>query len=123
MPHQNRSKRDDNPARTPKPDEMRAAREANKLSPAEAGKLCFSTGQWWEDCELGRKRCHPAIWQYWLSRVDPIAQLAAAASRRYIQATLPLVSDKGVLYKQFADQALDLIEKLEEQQGALVRQR
>jgi hypothetical protein len=65
MPHPNRSKNRDTPGRNPAGDDMRAAREALGWSPAEAARPVFSTGQWWEDCEAGRKRCHPAVWQLW----------------------------------------------------------
>lgn len=112
MTHANRSKRSDNPARNPTPDEIRQAREKWGLSPADAARLCFNTGQWWEDCEAGTKRMHPAIWRFWrLSASDELPATFAAA-RQYIGGTLPLIT--GEAYHQSAQAALDGMDRVED---------
>lgn len=61
--HPNRSRRKDAPGMTPKPDEIRAAREAAGLSRRDAAALVYATVRGWEKWELGERSMHPAFWE------------------------------------------------------------
>lgn len=72
--HPNRSKRNPSAARNPKPEEIRKAREAAKLTQTEAAELIHCTLRGWQDWESGARRMHPAFWELWRIKI------AAAAS-------------------------------------------
>ena len=59
--HPNRGR--DNPARNPKPPEIRAAREAAGLTQTEAGALIFVSLRGWQQWEAGERPMHPAFWE------------------------------------------------------------
>lgn len=61
--HPNRSRRSPSAARNPKPEEIRAAREAANLTQTEAAVLIHSTLRTWQDWEAGIARMHPALWE------------------------------------------------------------
>ncbi len=68
--HPNRSRRTDAPGRTPKPDEIRAARETAGLSRKDAAWLVHSSWRSWEKWELGMARMHPAIWELFVRKIQ-----------------------------------------------------
>ena len=74
--HPNRS-RAAGPASNPKPEQIRAAREAAGLTQTQAGELVFGTLRTWQDWEHGARRMHPALWAFFLLRTGqhPTAQL------------------------------------------------
>jgi hypothetical protein len=129
MPHANRSKKAENPARNPTPQEIRAARERAGLSQTEAAKLCFSTLRTWQNWEQEQGgesdgesdepkkgvRMHPAIWAFWQSQAFPDDQVGEAfdAARKYIDMTLPFMKGKGVLYERQAAEAIKLMDAVE----------
>lgn len=59
-----------NPASNPKPDEIRAAREAAGLTQDEAAALIYCSGKSWQQWELGARRMHPAFWHLFSIRVS-----------------------------------------------------
>lgn len=63
--HPNRSRRTDAAGRTPKPDEIRAAREAAQLSRDAAAKLIYKSVRAWEKWENGERKMDPAFWELW----------------------------------------------------------
>lgn len=67
--HPNRSRRKDAPGRTPKPDEIRAAREAAGLSRDAAAKLIYKSVRSWEKWENGERPMDPAWWELWQLKV------------------------------------------------------
>lgn len=67
--HPNRSRHGDNPARNPRPDEIRAAREAAGLTQTEAAELIYCQLRGWQDWEGGQRRMHPAFWELWRQKV------------------------------------------------------
>lgn len=50
-------------ATAPKPDDIRAAREAAGLTQTEAARLIHASLRGWQDWESGRRRMHPAMWE------------------------------------------------------------
>lgn len=63
--HPNRSRRKDAPGRNPTPAEIAQAREEAELTQTEAAALIYATLRTWQDWEGGRRRMHPALWEYW----------------------------------------------------------
>ncbi len=63
--HPNRARRSDAPGRTPKPAEIRAAREAAGLTQTEAAALVYCTLSAWQRWEQDERRMHPATWELW----------------------------------------------------------
>jgi len=61
--HPNRSRRADNPAANPTPDQIRAAREAAGLTQSQAAALVCSTLPRWQEWEYGKHRMHPGLWR------------------------------------------------------------
>lgn len=61
--HPNRSRRSPGAARNPKPEDIRAVREAASLTQTEAAQLIHSTLRTWQDWEAGIARMHPAFWE------------------------------------------------------------
>lgn len=59
--HPNRSR--GNPAANPKPEQIRAEREAAGLTQTGAAKLVHSTLRTWQDWEAGKARMHPGLWE------------------------------------------------------------
>lgn len=59
--HPNRSKRRDNPARNPSPDEIRALRSQAGLTQTEAAELLYSGLRTWQQWEAGTRKMHPAF--------------------------------------------------------------
>lgn len=118
MPHANRSKKKNAPGRNPKPEEIRAAREAARLSQTEAAELCFSTLRSWQNWEAGEaaggSRMHPAIWAYWKSQVNGLpddVREVLNATRSYIELTLPFAN--GLIWRQKAAELTKLIEEID----------
>ena len=68
--HPNRSKRNAKSAANPDPDSIRALRVATlrpdlrPLTQANAAAMIHCTPRAWEDWEAGRRKMHPAFWQY-----------------------------------------------------------
>lgn len=58
-PNRNRS----HPARTPAPDEVRAARVAAGLTQRQAADLIYGSLRTWQEWEWGERRMHPAMWR------------------------------------------------------------
>lgn len=110
MGHANRSKRGDNPARNPGPDEVRAKREARGWTIAEAAKVAYLTGQFWEDVEAGKKRMHPATWQYWQLMTDGELVQMLSEVRQYIEATS---SSQQAIHEDQARRVLEWIRRIE----------
>ncbi len=67
--HPNRSRRADNPARNPKPEEIRSARKAAGLSQTAAAELIHSTLRTWQDWEAGIARMHPGLWELFKNKI------------------------------------------------------
>jgi putative transcriptional regulator len=63
--HPNRSKRTPSAARNPRPEEIRAARDAVGITQTEAGALIYCELRTWQDWEGGQRRMHPAFWELW----------------------------------------------------------
>ena len=66
--HPNRSRRQPGVARNPKPEEIRAAREAAELTQTAAAELVHTTCRTWQQWEAeegtpGHRRMHPAFWE------------------------------------------------------------
>lgn len=61
--HPNRSRRTPSPAANPKPEQVRAAREAAGLTQAQAAALIYCTLRGWQEWEHGKRRMHPAFWE------------------------------------------------------------
>lgn len=68
MPHPNRGKR--GPASNPKPDQIRAKREAAGLTQTQAGALVFVTLRGWQAWEAGERPMHPAFWELFGIKID-----------------------------------------------------
>ena len=47
--------------KTPDPSEIRAAREAARLTQTSAAKLIFSTLRTWQDWEAGKRKMHTGL--------------------------------------------------------------
>lgn len=65
-----RSGRKDAPGRTPKPAEIRAAREDAQLSRRDAAWLVHSSERTWEKWELGAQRMHPGLWELFVRKIQ-----------------------------------------------------
>ena len=76
--HPNRS-RAAGPASNPRPEQVRAAREAAGHSQTEAAALIYSTRDGWAKWEGGERRMHPGLWALYLLRTGqhPTGLLAA----------------------------------------------
>jgi len=59
--HPNRGRRGS--GSNPRPEQIRAAREAAGLTQAEAAALIYSTARTWQDWEAGIARMHPGLWK------------------------------------------------------------
>lgn len=73
--HPNRSKRPRTGA-NPKPEAIRAAREAAGLTQTEAADLVYSTLRTWQDWEAGIARMHPGLWELFTIKATPPAPRA-----------------------------------------------
>jgi putative transcriptional regulator len=62
--HPNRSRKG-GPGTNPRPEQIRAAREAAGLTQTEAAALIYCTLRGWQDWEGGQRPMHPAFWEYW----------------------------------------------------------
>ena len=51
---------------SPSTDEIRAAREAARLTQAAAGALLHTTSRTWQQWESGARSMHPAFWELFL---------------------------------------------------------
>jgi len=65
--HPNRGKR--TAASNPKPEEIKAAREAAKMTQTEAARVVYATLSAWARWEGGQRRMHPAVWELWRQKV------------------------------------------------------
>lgn len=63
--HPNRGRRV-HTAASPKPENIRAAREAAGLTQAQAAKLIHASLNGWFQWETGQRRMHPAFWELFL---------------------------------------------------------
>lgn len=74
MPHANRSKKNPSTGRNPTAAEIRQAREAAGLTQTQAAELVYSTLRSWQNWEGGdpQRRMHPAIWAYFLIRLEEL---------------------------------------------------
>jgi putative transcriptional regulator len=79
--HRNRSKNPHTPGRDPKPDEIRAARDAAGLTQTQAADLIHSTLRTWQDWEGGVAPMRPYAWGYFLISVGSVT--AARQLARY----------------------------------------
>lgn len=70
--HPNRSKRRDAPGSTPKPDQIRAAREAAGLTQTEAAKLIYCGLRAWQEWEHANREMHPAFWELFKLKVKDL---------------------------------------------------
>lgn len=68
--HPSRSKHTDNPARSPTPEEIRAAREAAGLTQGEAAALVYTTLRNWQQWEGNERRCHPAFFELFMIKTS-----------------------------------------------------
>lgn len=59
---------------SPTPEEIRAAREAAKLSQTAAGTLVHTTCRTWQQWEAGDRKMHPAFWE--LFRIKSATRIA-----------------------------------------------
>lgn len=71
--HPNRSKKQDNPAASPTPEEILAARESSGLSQSRAAELVFATLRSWQGWEAGERNMHPGLWLLFRLRLLAIA--------------------------------------------------
>jgi hypothetical protein len=69
------------PGRTPRPEEVRAARERASLSPRQAADLVFVSERLWLDFEAGSARMSAASWAFFL--IAPEQQPVTAYVERY----------------------------------------
>jgi len=74
MPHPNRNKKGD-PGSNPRPEQVRAAREAAGLTQTEAGALVYVTLNGWQKWEAGERPMHPAFWALFRLRLKLITLL------------------------------------------------
>jgi DNA-binding transcriptional regulator YiaG len=51
------------PAQSPKPEAIRAAREASALTQTAAAALVHTTCRTWQQWEAGDRAMHPAFWE------------------------------------------------------------
>ncbi len=65
MPNHPNRRRTPHPAANPKPDQIRAARDAAGLTQTAAAELIYSTLRTWQDLESGISRMHPGLWELW----------------------------------------------------------
>lgn len=76
--HPNRNKRTPSAARNPRPEEIRAAREAAGLSQTEAAELIYCNLRTWQQWETEtadpaqRRRMHAAFWELWQLKVKEL---------------------------------------------------
>ena len=63
------------PSSNPRPEEVRAAREAAHLTQTEAGLLVHSELRTWQQWEAGDRRMHPAIWELFRIKSAIVAHL------------------------------------------------
>lgn len=69
MPNHPNRGRAAGPAGNPRPDDIRAAREAVGLSQTAAGTLVHTTCRTWQQWEAGDRRMHPAFWELFRIKV------------------------------------------------------
>lgn len=69
--HQNRRRGD--PAATPSPERIRAAREAAGLSQTAAAALIHSGLRAWQEWEAGNRRMHPAFFELFKIKTSKVA--------------------------------------------------
>lgn len=69
--HPNRSKSNPSASRNPKPSDIRAARDAAKLTQTQAADLVHTTVRVWQQWEAGDRAMHPAFWELFRSKVLP----------------------------------------------------
>lgn len=62
--HPNRG-RGERPGRNPRPEEIRASREAAGLTQTEAANLIYCALTTWQQWEMGSRRMHAAFWELW----------------------------------------------------------
>jgi putative transcriptional regulator len=67
--HPNRSKDPNAPGRTPKPEEIKALREALGLTTREAANLIYATATAWSAWEAGEKMMHAGLWELFKIKV------------------------------------------------------
>ena len=61
-----------NPARNPKPAEIKKLRIQAGLSQAGAGELLYTTVGSWQQWEGGLRRMHPAFWELFQIKVKQL---------------------------------------------------
>jgi DNA-binding transcriptional regulator YiaG len=66
--HPNRGKNPNVAGRTPRPEEVSAARVARGLTQAAAAKVVHCALQTWQRWEQGDRRMHPAMWELFLRK-------------------------------------------------------
>ena len=96
--HPNRSKRPDAAGSNPKPEEIRAARDALGLTQTAAAALIYCTLRAWQDWESGERRMHPASWDLFRMRAtdaDAVALLLRAADREIARKARAAERDAG----------------------------
>jgi putative transcriptional regulator len=64
--HPNRSK---SGAANPKPETIRATRDAAGLTQTEAASLIHGTMRAWQEYEAGNRRMHPGLWELFCMKV------------------------------------------------------
>lgn len=69
--HPNRSNKGGSSA-NPKPEEIKAAREASGLTQTEAANLVYSTLRTWQDWEAGIARMHAGLWELFKLKVEKL---------------------------------------------------
>lgn len=55
----------------PKPDEIRAAREAAGLTQSTAAEIVHANLRSWQKWEAGERAMHPAFWELFLIKINP----------------------------------------------------
>jgi len=91
--HPNRSKSRPNPCRSPAGEEISGLRRLVGLTQeASADLVCYSR-RGWQLCESGERRMHPAAWQLYLIRVEPLLAAAKARAPRVEESPAPVAEE------------------------------
>lgn len=89
--HPNRSKRSPSPCRSPSGEEIALLRRMVGLTQEASAELVCYSRRGWQLCETGERKMHPAAWQLYRIRVEPLLAAAEARAPRGIVQESPPV--------------------------------
>ena len=75
--HPNRGNDPDRPGRTPRPEEILAARQALNLTQTAAARMIYVSLRAWQQWESGERKLHPAFWELFRRKTRREANKAA----------------------------------------------